>query len=419
MANRAPRHPQAGPKGNDRALTSQFRYRRVIAKFGTNLLTAGSDRLNLEVMASLVGQVAQLRAAGLDVIVVSSGAVAAGRHQLNLGRRTMPRNAVHKQVLAAVGQSRLMQAYDQLFQWHALTVAQTLLTRDNIADRLGFLNARNTLLALLDLGAVPIVNENDVVAVDELAETNFGDNDTLSALVAGLVEADVLILLTDIAGLFTGDPRIDATARLIPRVERIDAAIERIAGTAGTVRGRGGMRTKIRAARLATAAGCDVIITDGQKSDALVRAAAGESDGTLFPAQVSRVEGKKRWLLGSLIGRPKILIDDGAVTALQAHGRSLLPVGVRSVEGRFERGDTVVVADLSGRQIACGIANYSSTDLALIHGQRSDQIVAILGYHFGAEIIHRDNLVLLDPEASPASEDPTGRESRDPALSTL
>ena len=388
-------------------MTNSFQYRRVVAKLGTNLLTAGSDRLNLEVMASLVGQVAQLREGGLDVILVSSGAVAAGRHRLNLSRKT-PRSAVQKQVLAAVGQSHLMHAYDQLFQWHSITIAQTLLTRGDLADRLGFLNARNTLLALLELGVVPIVNENDVVAVDELAEANFGDNDTLSALVASLVEADLLLILTDIAGLFTSDPRLDPTATLIERVDRVDAHVERLAGAAGSVRGRGGMQTKVRAARLATAAGSDVIIADGRRPGVLVQAGRGDRIGTLFPAAVTRLEGKKRWLLGGLIGRPRILIDDGAVHALLAGGRSLLPVGVRSLEGRFERGDTVVVADLGGRQVACGIANYSSGDLALILGQRSDRIETLLGYHFGDEVIHRNNLVLLDHETptTPATQRP-------------
>ena len=386
-------------------LMRQFRYRRVVAKLGTNLLTAGSDRLNLEVMASLVGQVAQLREGGLDVIVVSSGAVAAGRHRLNLSRKT-PRSAVQKQVLAAVGQSHLMHAYDQLFQWHSITVAQTLLTRGDLTDRLGFLNARNTLLALLDLGVVPIVNENDVVAVDELAETNLGDNDTLSALVVSLVEADLLVILTDIAGLFTSDPRLDPAATLIERIDRIDAQVERLAGAAGSARGRGGMQTKVRAARLATAAGSDVMIADGRRPGVLVQAAEGERIGTLFPAVITRLEGKKRWLLGGLIGRPRILIDEGAVRALLAGGRSLLPVGVRSIDGRFERGDTVVVADLAGRQIACGIANYSSSDLALIRGQRSDRIAGLLGYHLGDEVIHRNNLVLLDHEIASASAPP-------------
>jgi glutamate 5-kinase len=240
------------------------------------------------------------------------------------------------------------------------------------------------------------VNENDVVAVDELAALNFGDNDTLSALVAGVVEADLVVLLSDIAGLYTSDPRLDPAATLIERVDRVDAAVERLAGAAGTARGRGGMVTKLRAARLATAAGTDVIIADGRLPGALIRAARGDRTGTLFPAAVSRLESKKRWLLGSLIGRPRILIDEGAVRALQAHGRSLLPVGVRRVEGRFDRGDTVVVADRAGRQIACGIANYSSQDLETIRGQRSDRIEPLLGYEFGAEIIHRDNLVLLD-----------------------
>src|SRR3972149_5082252 len=245
-----------------------LRYKRIVAKFGTNVLTAGTDRLDLEVMSALVGQVARLHQRGADVIVVTSGAIAAGRHRLGIQRER--KDIPFRQVLAAVGQSDLMQAYQELFAWHDITVAQTLLTRRDLADRQGYLNARNTLLAILELRVVPIVNENDVVAVDEIEGAKIGDNDNLSALVANLVDADLLVLLTGTGGLFTADPRLDPQARLIPRVERIARGRGGLAGASGT-RGVGGMATKVQAARLATAGGTDVAIADGHERDILTR----------------------------------------------------------------------------------------------------------------------------------------------------
>lgn len=371
-----------------------LRYRRVVAKFGTNVLTAGTDRLDLEVMAALVGQVARLHRRGAQVIVVTSGAIAAGRHRLGVhrDRKDMP----YRQVLAAVGQSDLMQAYQQLFAWHEMTVAQTLLTRRDLADRQGYLNARNTLLALLELRVVPIINENDVVAVDEIEGAKIGDNDNLSALVANLVDADLLALLTDTAGLYTADPRLDPSATLITRVERIDEEIEALAGGARTDgRGVGGMATKVQAARLATAGGADVVIAAGREPDVLVRLAQGEAVGTLFPATVDRLESRKRWMLAGLSVRGTLVVDAGAAKVLREQNKSLLPAGVQDVRGEFERGDAVEVVDGEGRRIACGIANYGSADILRLRGLRSDRIEAVLGYHYGGEVMHRDNLVLL------------------------
>jgi glutamate 5-kinase len=372
------------------------RYRRVVAKFGTNVLTAGTDRLDLEMMSALVGQVARLHRQGADVIVVTSGAIAAGRHRLGLarGRRDMP----FRQVLASVGQSHLMQSYDQLFAWHDIVVAQTLLSRRDLSDRVGYLNARNTLLALLELRAIPIVNENDAVAVEEIEGARIGDNDNLSALVANLVDGDLLALLTDTAGLYTADPRRDKDARLISQVDRIDEDIERIAraSPAGPhSRGVGGMATKVQAARLATAGGTDVVIADGRERDVLVRLVQGERLGTFFPASADRMESRKRWMLSGLAARGRIVVDAGAAQALRRQNKSLLPAGVQEVEGPFERGDAVNIHGPDGVRIACGITNYSDRETAAIRGLRSDRIAEVLGHEYGAEVVHRNNLVLL------------------------
>lgn len=367
-------------------------YHRLVVKLGTNLLTAGGDRLDLEVMAILAGQMARLHHQGLEVIIVSSGAIAAGRQKLGLTRER--KDIPFRQVMAAVGQNALMHSYEQLFGWHGITVAQTLLTKADLSDRLGYLNARNTLLALLELGVVPIVNENDVVAVDELEGATFGDNDNLSGMVTNLVDADLLVLLGDIAGLFTADPTRDESAQLISRVDRIDALIERLAGgTRG--RGSGGMATKIQAARLATASGATVIIADGRERDVLLRLVAGESIGTLFPPATSKMESRKRWMLTGLATRGRLVVDEGAVVALREQNKSLLPAGIREVEGDFERGDAVNIVDGEGNRIACGISNYSSKEIAKIKGARSDKIESLLGYGYGDEVVHRNNLVVL------------------------
>ncbi len=369
-----------------------LRYKRIVAKLGTNVLTAGTDRLDLEVMSALVGQVARLHKRGADVIVVTSGAIAAGRHRLGIQRDR--KDIPFRQVLAAVGQSDLMQAYQELFAWHDTTVAQTLLTRRDLADRQGYLNARNTLLAILELRVVPIINENDVVAVDEIEGAKIGDNDNLSALVANLVDADLLALLTDTGGLYTADPRLDADARLIPRVERIDAEIEKLGG-ASSGPGVGGMATKLQAARLATGGGADVVIAAGGEPDILVRLAQGEALGTLFPTSVDRMESRKRWMLAGLSVKGSIVVDSGAAKVLRDDKRSLLPAGVQDVQGAFQRGDAVEIVDAQGLRIACGIANYSSEEVLRIRGMRSDRIESVLGHHFGGEVVHRDNLVCL------------------------
>jgi len=370
-----------------------LRYRRIVVKFGSNVLTGGTDRLHNDVMAALTAQVAALHETGAQVIVVTSGAIAAGRFRL--GGRKERKDMPFRQVLAAVGQIDLMQAYQELFSRHRITVAQTLLTRGDLADRQGYLNARNTLLAMLELRVIPIVNENDVVAVDEIEGAKIGDNDNLSALVANLVDADLLVLLTDTGGLYTADPRRDSAAELIPRVERIDARIEALAGGAFEGPGVGGMATKLQAARLATGGGTDMAIAAGKEPDVLVRLASGEAIGTLFPAGVSRMESRKRWMLAGLSVKGSIVVDSGAARVLREDRRSLLPAGVRDVQGSFARGEAVAVVDGGGLRIACGIANYASDDIMRIRGLRSDRIEETLGHHYGSEVVHRDNLVLL------------------------
>ena len=369
-----------------------MKYRRVVAKFGTSLLTAGSDRLDLEAMSRLVGQVVRLRAAGCEVVVVSSGAQAAGRHRL--AKWLQPGKAPSRQAFASVGQSHLMQSWDELFDWHDIVVAQVLLTRRDLADRLGYLNARNTLRDLIEAGTVPIVNENDAVALDQVLATRIGENDSLSAYVANLIDADLLVMLTDVDGLYNADPQTSPGALLFERVDRIDAELERVAG-GGHGHGTGGMVTKLQAARIATQGGVDVVIANGRVADILPAVAGGEARGTFFPHAGDRLESRKRWILGSVNRDGHIVVDAGAAAALRAQGRSLLPAGVASVSGAFDRGESIEVRDPDGQRVAAGMTNYGSMEIARIRGLRSDRIAETLGYAYGDEVIHRDNLVVL------------------------
>ena len=368
-------------------------YRRIVAKFGTGLLTLGTDHLDLQVMSNLVEQVARLHGQGKEIVIISSGAIASGRQKL----KKIPerKNTPFKQVLASVGQSHLMYTYEQLFSKYDITVAQALLTKEDLCDRSGYLNARNTLLALIELGIICIVNENDIVAIDEIEGLKFGDNDNLSAMVANLVDADLLALLTNIGGLYTADPSCNPQAQLIRRVNKIDAEIERMASDTAGRQGIGGMTTKIEAARLATSSGVNVIITDGREPDILVRISRGEDTGTFFPAQVNKMESKKRWMLSGLASKGKVTADKGAVLALKEQNKSLLPAGIIKARGEFHRGDIVDILDEQGKRIGCGISNYSSSDLAIIGGKHSDNIPGLLGYDYGDEAIHRNNMVVL------------------------
>jgi glutamate 5-kinase len=288
-----------------------------------------------------------------------------------------------------------MYTYEQLFSRHDITVAQALLTKEDLCDRSGYLNARNTLLALIELGIICIVNENDIVAIDEIEGLKFGDNDNLSAMVANLVDADLLALLTDIGGLYTADPHCNPEAQLIHRVDNIDAEIERMASDTTSRQGTGGMTTKIEAARLATSSGVNVIIADGREPDVLVKISRGDEIGTFFPAPVNKMESKKRWMLSGLASKGKVTVDKGAVSALKEQNKSLLPAGVIKAEGKFQRGDIVDILDENGKRIGCGISNYSSSDLAIIGGKHSDKIGSLLGYDYGDEVIHRNNMVIV------------------------
>ena len=368
-------------------------YRRVVIKAGTNLLTAGTDRLDLEVMAALVSQISKLVHQGIEVFLVSSGAIAAGRHSLGVTKDS--KTSPSKSALAAVGQGRLVQAYEDLFRWHGITVAQALLTRSDLTDRGGYLNVRNTLLSLAELRVVTVINENDLVSLDEIMDDSFGDNDLLSAMVANLVDADMLVILTDIDGLYTADPRVDPSAKLIPRVERVDDAIEKLAGASGTQRGRGGMTTKVRAAKLATSWGVAVAIAGGRTPNVLPRLAVGESVGTFFPPGHAKTDSRKRWLLSGLSARGELVVDNGAAGALRTGGKSLLPAGVRDARGDFQRGDIVTIQDASGRQVGYGIVNYDAAEVLAIKGAKSSRISELLGHSFGDEVVHRNNLVVL------------------------
>jgi glutamate 5-kinase len=372
---------------------SNLPYHRIVAKFGTSLLTGGSDQLDRDIMSSLVSQVAQLHKQGLEMLIVSSGAIASGRHKLGLAKQI--KGIPFKQVLASVGQYRLMSLYEQLFGQYNITVAQALLAKADLLDRAGYLNARNTLLALLELRVLCIVNENDVVAVDEIQEAIFGDNDNLSAMVANLIDADLLLILTDTAGLYTADPHRDPHARLISQVERIDSEIERLAAETSSSLGTGGMITKVEAAKLATSSGVTVVIADGREPDIILRLASGEALGTHFLPATNKLESRKRWMLSGLSTKGKLVVDSGAALALKNQKRSLLAAGIKNIEGDFQRGDIVNIYDPEGSRLGCGITNYSSADISIIRGVHSKEIVVLLGYDYGSEVVHRNNLVVL------------------------
>jgi glutamate 5-kinase len=364
---------------------------RVVVKLGTSTLTDGGATISPPRLVDLARQVAALRGRGCQVVLVSSGAIAAGREAL--GFMKLPRHLPAKQMLAAVGQPRLMALYEQVFHLYGGKVAQVLLTRADLADRRRFLNARHTLEALLREKIVPIINENDTLATEEI---RFGDNDNLSAQVANLVEADLLVLLTDQQGLYTADPRGHLDARLIEEVgaEPFPESLWRAAGGASSGLGTGGMVTKLQAADLARHGGTTVVIARGSERDALVRLAAGEHLGTRVLPVVNKLEARKRYILSGGGADGKIGVDAGAVGALH-RGGSLLPAGMVSVTGDFERGDTVQVLGPDGKPVAVGLSAYAAADLLALCGKKTIEIEGILGYTFGDEVIHRNNMVLL------------------------
>jgi glutamate 5-kinase len=365
-------------------------HKRIVVKLGTSVLTGGSKYLNQAHMVELTRQCAELYQRGHDVVVCTSGAIAAGR--AHLGFPELPRTIVSKQLFAAVGQLQLMAVWERLFDIYGVRVGQILLTRADVENRQRFLNARDALAALLEHRIVPIVNENDAVATEEI---RVGDNDNLSALVATLVNADLLVLLTDQAGLFTADPRKDPAAQLIPEVHRIDDSLLALAGGSVTGLGTGGMTTKLQAANTARHAGADVVIAAGSEPDVLIRVAGGEAVGTRFPALKTRLERRKAWLLAGPKPAGMLLVDAGAADAICRRGRSLLPAGIKRIEGDFLRGDTVVIADLKRHELARGLAAYAGADLRQIAGCRSDEIEQRLGYTYGDVAVHRNDMILL------------------------
>lgn len=364
-------------------------YQRIVVKLGTSVLTGGTPNLDRAHMAELVRQCAALHQAGRDVILCTSGAIAAGRERLGLAE--LPANLADKQMLAAVGQSRLMGVWESLFDIYGIHVGQMLLTRADVEDRQRFLNARDTLHTLLNHRIVPVINENDAVATTEI---KVGDNDNLSALVVLLAEADVLLLLTDQPGLFTADPRTDPNAALIPEVRAIDQTLRKLAGRSVSGLGVGGMATKLQAADVARRAGADVAIASGHAPNVIGRLAGGESVGTRFPALESPLENRKRWIFAGPTPNGHLVVDEGAARALQDQGSSLLPAGIQAVNGSFGRGDTVSILGPGHTELARGIARYNSREMNQIRGCQSNQIAERLGYAYGPVAVHRNDMIL-------------------------
>ena len=364
--------------------------RRVVVKIGSALLTAGGRGLDTSSIGNWVAQMADLRQRGLDMILVSSGSVAEGMSRLGWNKRP---HALHElQAAASVGQMGLVRTYESLFEQHGIKTAQILLTHEDLANRQRYLNARGTLLTLLEFGVVPIINENDTVATEEI---RFGDNDTLGALVANLLDADLLIILTDQKGLFDRNPTIDPTAQLVSEASIDDERLGDMVGESLSGLGRGGMITKLRAGRLASRSGTATLIASGHEPDVITRLMRGEELGTFLVPGLSPLVARKRWLAGQLKLKGQVILDDGAVRVLKESGRSLLPIGVTAVSGAFERGDLVACVSRDGLEVARGLVNYGVDDAQKLCGQPSQNIEALLGYVDEPELIHRDNLVLV------------------------
>lgn len=367
--------------------------KRIVVKVGTGILTSKSFRLNRAWIKKLVAQIAALINRDIEVILVTSGAIGAGMGTLGLDSR--PRLLPQQQAAAAIGQSQLMKIYDTFFKHHNLVTAQILLTRDDLSCRRRYLNAKNTLLTLLGYNVVSIINENDTVSVDEI---KFGDNDKLSALVASLVQADLLIILSDIDGLYATRPKekgYESKKNVISIVERIDSEIEKVATKSTSKVGTGGMATKLEAAKICCASGIACIVGNGKVANILSRILDGQNIGTLFIPRGQQLVAKKRWIGFNTKVMGQIFVDEGAKQALIIRKKSLLPRGIANVCGTFVAGDTVSILDTKNREFARGMVSYSSSELAKIKGQRSDQIKAILGYKYYDEVVHRDNLVIL------------------------
>lgn len=362
----------------------------IVVKVGSSLVTNNGNGLDQVAIAEWASQIATLVQQGKQVVLVSSGAVAEGMQRLGWKKRPVAVNEL--QAAAAVGQMGLVQMYERCFTQHHLHTAQVLLTHDDLADRKRYLNARTTLRTLLDLKVIPIINENDTVVTDEI---KFGDNDTLGSLVANLIEADALVILTDQQGLYSADPRKDPDAKFVQHAIAGDLALEQMAGGAGTSVGTGGMLTKILAAKRAARSGAHTVIASGRERDVLVRLSAGELIGTHLKATQMKIAARKQWLADHLRTTGKLVLDAGAVRVLVTEGKSLLPIGVTAVEGYFERGDVVACIDGDGHEVARGLINYSASETGRVMRKPSQQIESILGYVDEPELIHRDNLVLF------------------------
>ncbi len=363
--------------------------RRIVVKVGSSLVTDEGRGLDAQAIGQWCQQLAVLVKSGREVIMVSSGAIAEGMKRL--GWATRPK-AIHElQAAAAVGQMGLVQVYESQLRENGVGSAQVLLTHADLADRERYLNARSTLLTLLQLGVVPVINENDTVVNDEI---KFGDNDTLGALVANLVDADVLVILTDQKGLYTADPRKDASARFVHEAQAGDPALEAMAGGAGSSIGKGGMITKILAAKRAAGSGASTVIAWGREPNALIRLTQGEAIGTLLVAQTGKNQARKQWIADHLQLRGAVTVDAGAAVKVRDEGKSLLPIGMTTVQGEFSRGDVIAIRDGDGTEVARGLANYSSAEARLICRKPSSEFEKLLGYTGEAEMIHRTNLVL-------------------------
>jgi len=369
--------------------------RRIVVKVGSSLVTNEGRGVDAEAIGNWCRQLAALAAQGRELVMVSSGAIAEG--MLRLGWSARPKELHEQQAAAAVGQMGLVQMYETKLREHGMRSAQVLLTHADLADRERYLNARSTLLTLLSLRVIPVINENDTVVNEEI---KFGDNDTLGALVANLVEADALVILTDQRGLYSADPRKDPQARFIDEAEAGDPALEQMAGGAGSSIGRGGMITKVLAAKRAAGSGASTVIAWGREPDVLLRLAAGERIGSALVARTAKLAARKQWMVDHLQLRGSVVVDDGAVQKLRDEGKSLLPIGVVEVQGDFQRGDVIAVRAAGGRELARGLANYSSTETRLIARKPSTQIEAALGYVNEPELIHRTNLVLSLAESA-------------------
>ncbi len=362
--------------------------KRIVIKAGSGILT-GKNGLNRSTISNITNDICELREKGYEIILVSSGAISAGLRKT--GHSKKPEAISEKQAMAAVGQSRLMFAYEKAFENHGYTVAQILITGDDLNNRRRYLNARNTIFTLLSWGIIPIINENDTVVIDEI---KFGDNDNLSAMVANMTDSNLLINLTDIDGLYDGDPRVNKKAKLIDEINKIGSSILEFAGSAPGAFGTGGMASKINAAKKATINGIPAVIANGRKKNIIKRILRGEATGTLFTPQPRPICDRKNWIAFSRSIKGDIAIDQGAVKALLKNGKSLLPSGVIEVRGKFNRGDSIRVIDLDNNEIAIGMSDYSASDLDKIKGLKSSKIESILGYKHNDEVIHRDNLVI-------------------------